>query len=203
MKNDLKRVLSRLEGFENPRIDLEQYLTPSELASDVVFTAYMQGDIEGKDVIDLGSGTGILGIGAAILGGNVSALEKDEDAFNIAKKNAKVAGVDLDFMLKDVGEVEKDFDTVVMNPPFSVHSDVGLSFWDNALESSSAVYGICPRGARDSIKSLVRSSSHRVEGVQEYEIGLPPSYGFHTEESRKTSVDLIVTRREELDNNGT
>ncbi|MFB6158839.1 MAG: METTL5 family protein [Candidatus Nanohalobium sp.] len=212
MKNQLRQILSQVADFEDPRIKLEQYITPPALAADLIYTAYMQGDIEDKKVVDLGTGTGILAIGAAKVGGEVTAVEKDQDALELAEKNAEEAGAKINFVEKDVeefcgkvgtegssasrnsGEL-RPFDTVVMNPPFSVHSDTGLSFWERAVEVSDAVYGISPRGARDSIKSLVRSSNHKLEGVQEYDIVLPASYGFHTEEGRETPVDLIITRR--------
>jgi putative methylase len=195
MKNELRKILSQVSDFEDPRIKLEQYITPPGLAADLIYTAYMQGDIEGKKVVDLGAGTGILAIGAAKAGGEVIAVEKDADALEAAQENAEEAGVDIEFVEEDVEDFSEKADTVVMNPPFSVHSDTGLSFWEKALKVSDAVYGISPRGARDSIKSLVRSSNHKLEGVQEYDIVLPASYGFHTEEGRETPVDLIITRR--------
>ena len=195
MKNDLKKALSKVSDFEDPKISLEQYITPPALAADLIFTAYMQGDVEGKKVADLGTGTGILGIGAGLLDAEVLAVEKDVSALKLAEENAEKLDVEIGFVESNVEGFEKSVDTVVMNPPFSVHSDIGLSFWEKAVDVSDAVYGISPRGARDSIKSLVRSSNHKLEGVQEYSIGLPPSYGFHTEESRETPVDLIITRR--------
>ena len=195
MKNDLKRVLSKVTGFEHPRIKLEQYVTPPALAADLVFTAYMQGDIEDKKVVDLGTGTGILGIGAAKLDGNVTAVEKDEDALEAAEKNAEKLDAEISFVESDIEDFKGGFDTVVMNPPFSVHSEIGLSFWEKALELGNNVYGISPRGARDSIKNLVRNSSHKLEDVQEYSIGLPPSYGFHTEQNRETPVDLVIAKK--------
>jgi putative methylase len=195
MKNELRRILSKVNDFEDPRIDLEQYITPPSLAADIVYTAYMQGDIEGKKVVDLGCGTGILSIGAAKIGGRVVGVEKDETALEIAEENAEKVDADVKFVEDDVSSFSGEFDTVVMNPPFSVHSEVGLEFWEKAVELSGVVYGVSPRGARDSIKSLVRSSNHKLEGVQEYSIVLPASYGFHTEEGRETPVDLIITRR--------
>ena len=195
MKNELRQILSQVSDFEDPRIKLEQYITPPALAADLVYTAYMQGDIEEKEVVDLGTGTGILAIGASKIDGKVTAVEKDSDALEIARENAESARTDIKFVEEDVEKVSESFDTVVMNPPFSVHSDIGLSFWEKAVEISDAVYGISPRGARDSIKSLVRSSNHKLEGVQEYDIVLPASYGFHTEEGRETPVDLIITKR--------
>ncbi|MFB6216919.1 MAG: METTL5 family protein, partial [Candidatus Aenigmatarchaeota archaeon] len=89
MKTELKKKLSRVEGFSQPRVELEQYVTPPELAADLIHTAYMQGDVEGKEVVDLGTGTGILAIGAALAGAQVTAVEKDSDAIEIARENAE------------------------------------------------------------------------------------------------------------------
>lgn len=155
----------------------------------------MQGDIENKKVADIGTGTGILAIGAAQLEAQVTAVEKDKKALKSAKENAEKLNADVNFVEDDVEDFTGDFDTVVMNPPFSVHSEIGLTFWEKALEISDTVYGISPRGARDDIKNLVRKSKHKLEGVQEYNIGLPPSYGFHTEQNRETPVDLIITKK--------
>lgn len=196
MKTELKKELSKVEDFEEPRISLEQYITPAALAADAVYTAYMQQDIEGLTVADLGTGTGILAIGAALAGAEkVKAYDKDEAALEQAKENAEKLGVRefIEFEKADIEEVEGNIDTVLMNPPFSVHSDVGLGFWGKACEISESVYGISPRGAREPIKDFVGNSSHEILGVEAYSIGLPPSYGFHTEESRETPVDLIIT----------
>ena len=196
MKNQLKKELSKVSDFEEPRIGLEQYMTPPALAADLVFTAYMQQDIEEKKVADLGTGTGILAIGAALAGAEkVKAYEKDEEALSQARENAEKLGVKefIEFEKADIEEVVEEADTVLMNPPFSVHSDVGLGFWGKACEISDSIYGISPRGAREPIKDFVGNSSHEILGVEAYSIGLPPSYGFHTEESRETPVDLIVT----------
>jgi len=200
VKTELKKQLSKVSDFKEPRISLEQYKTPSALAADLIFTAYMQQDIEGKKVADLGTGTGILAIGAALAGAKkVKAFEKDPEALKQAKNNAQKLGVRdfIDFIEADLEEIEGDFDTVLMNPPFSVHSDVGLSFWGKATELGDKVYGISPRGAREPIKDFVGNSSHEILGVEAYSIGLPPSYGFHTEESRETPVDLIITGKGE------
>lgn len=195
MKTELKKKLSELRDFEDPRISLEQYMTPPALAADLVHAAYMRGDIDGREVVDLGAGTGMLAIGAALAGGEVTAVEKDPEAVRLARENVEDAGVEVELVEEDVEEFSGGYDTAVMNPPFSVHSDTGLSFWQRAVEVADAVYGISPRGARSGIKDFVESSSHEITGVEPYSISLPPTYGFHTEEGRETEVDLIVSQR--------
>ncbi|WEL23186.1 METTL5 family protein [Candidatus Nanohalovita haloferacivicina] len=197
MKTELKKELSKISDFENPRISLEQYRTPPALAADLLHTAYMQGDIEGQKVADLGAGTGMLSIGAALLGAEVTAVEKEDDAVRLLHENLEKMNIDIEVIQQDIEDFELDVDTVLMNPPFSHHSDIGLKFWEKALEHSNAVYGISPRGMRERIKDFAGKSSHEVLAVEEFSISLPPSYGFHTEESHETEIDLIITRRKE------
>ena len=194
-KSNLVVKISQLEGFSSPKVSLEQYLTPPDLAADLIFTAFMQGDIEGKHVVDLGAGTGILGIAAELLGAKVTGVEKDPDALEIARKNAEKTGSDIEFVEDDIGIIQEKFDTVVMNPPFSVHSDEGMKFVEKAFSISDAVYMIANRSSRASIKDFAEESNHEIQAVEEFKISLPPTFGFHTEENRETPVDLIITRR--------
>ncbi|MFB6213505.1 MAG: METTL5 family protein [Candidatus Nanohaloarchaea archaeon] len=196
MKTELAQKLSRLEGFDSPKIQLEQYPTPPQLAADMIHAAYMQGDIEGKQVVDLGTGTGILAIGAALAGAEkVVAVEKDSEALEVARENARDAGVQelIDFVQKDVEEFTGDYDTCMMNPPFSVHSELLEEFYRAAFSVADAVYALGPRD--DSIKEFAREHGHKLLGAEDYSIGLESSYGFHTEEVRETDIRLIVTER--------
>lgn len=67
----LQSALEDLETFEDPNIELEQYTTSPLIAASVLHTAQMvYGDIKGKYVADLGCGSGVLCIGAALLEAN-------------------------------------------------------------------------------------------------------------------------------------
>jgi putative methylase len=197
-KSQLAIKLSQVEKFQQPKISLEQYITPPQLAADILHTAWMQGDIEEKKVVDLGTGTGIFAIGAALLGAKeVVAVEKDEDALEIAKQNAEELGFNnkIRFVSSDIGDFDEECDTVVMNPPFSVHSDIDIEFIQKAVELGETVYSVSHPGARKSIKDFVANSDHVLEALEEYEISLPPTYGFHTEENRETEIDVLITRK--------
>lgn len=64
----LQCELEDFETFENPKIELEQYTTSSHIAACILHTAqFVYADIENKTVADLGCGSGILCIGAALL----------------------------------------------------------------------------------------------------------------------------------------
>lgn len=61
---DLEAVLQAMEPFDTSvqKVDLEQYSTDAHLASRLIYTAATgYDDIEGKTVVDLGTGTAMLG----------------------------------------------------------------------------------------------------------------------------------------------
>ncbi|MDW8035724.1 MAG: 50S ribosomal protein L11 methyltransferase, partial [Candidatus Korarchaeum sp.] len=67
-KRELEIILQQLEGYRNPKPDLEQCPTPAKLAAAMIHMAYMLGDLEGRRVADLGCGNGILAIGSVLYG---------------------------------------------------------------------------------------------------------------------------------------
>ncbi len=56
-RRQLARTLESVDDFADPSVELEQYLTPPELAAHLTHLASLQGDLE-RPVIDLGTGTG-------------------------------------------------------------------------------------------------------------------------------------------------
>ena len=66
-KKQLEIALQEIPGHPDPRVDLEQYQTPSIIAADLLWNAAAIGDIEGFKVVDLGCGTGIFTLGSALM----------------------------------------------------------------------------------------------------------------------------------------
>ena len=99
----LEMTLQRISGYAHPRAVLEQYQTPAPLAARLLYHALMKGDIEGKTVCDLGCGTGVLAIGASLLGaGYVKGIDSDPDAVRRAEENAAQHDVHVEFIVADV-----------------------------------------------------------------------------------------------------
>jgi len=93
----LEIALEKVEGFETPNVNYEQYKTPATVAAPFLHLAFMSGDIEGKTVYDLGCGTGILSIGAALLGAKeVIGFDIDDGAVSNAVKNAAGMKAEID-----------------------------------------------------------------------------------------------------------
>ena len=193
-KTGLKKQLSKLSGFQDPRVELEQYATPPELAADMVHYLKMNGV---EQVVDLGTGTGVLAIAAELAGIDATGLEIDGDALKVARENAEELGVNPEFVHSDAAELSREFEACVMNPPFNVQSDEGLAFWRAALEHCELVLGLAGKGFEPRLKRLCDEFNHKVVDREAYRIGLPKSFEFHTEEFRETPVDLYVTRRKE------
>jgi len=99
-KKQLEILLERMEGFHNPIPELEQYATPACVAAEMLYLAYMHGDL--GVVCDLGCGTGMLAVGAALLGAKAIGVEVDTQALSVARRNADKMGVEVDFIQGDI-----------------------------------------------------------------------------------------------------
>ncbi len=87
-KSGLAIMLSQLETFRLPSIKAEQYSTDSESAAELLWFAHMHRNIEDKVIGDLGAGTGILGLGALMLGAKrVYFVENCRSALKTAHSN--------------------------------------------------------------------------------------------------------------------
>lgn len=147
-KRKLEILLEQVKGFESPDVRREQYATPAVVASELLYFAYMNGDLSGS-VADLGCGTGVLAIGAALLGTKkIIGIDSDIRALKVAQQNAKQLDVNVEWVCCDVRDFCGRFDTVVMNPPFGAQ-DKGNDrpFLDKALEIGSVIYSIHNAGS--------------------------------------------------------
>ena len=145
----IKSFLGQIQGFDRLKLreDLEQYMTPPEIACEVLnWIQSEHRDISGKFVVDLGSGTGMLSLGCSFMGAaHVVGLEVDEEATRIAQDNLKELGHrcgSVDFVLCNVldlrdGALPVKADTVIMNPPFGVRTP-GFDYKQYRKQNSSS-----------------------------------------------------------------
>ena len=191
-KRDLEIRLQNLAPFKEPKVELEQYPTHSSIATDVLFEAYANGDIAGKDVVDLGCGTGIFAIGASLLGASsVKAYDLDDGALAIAKDNADALGCDIDFIQADISEVEGKFDTALMNPPFgSQRKHADQPFLRTAMRVADVVYSIHMACTLDYLNKETQTFSKEIVGHRIYKYDIPHTFTFHTK--TKKSVDIVA-----------
>ena len=84
-------------------------------------------DLDGKEVLDIGTGSGCIAISLAknLPNVNVTALDISIDALEIAKENAKLNNVSFEFIHADIFEYKSDkkYDVIVSNPPYVLESE--------------------------------------------------------------------------------
>ena len=193
----LEMTLQRIAGYSHPRAALEQYQTPAPLAARLLYHALMKGDIEGKTVCDLGCGTGVLAIGAALLGTDcVRGVDSDPQVVKGAIANAALLEADVEFIVADVRDAALhgrlgSCDTVIMNPPFGAqkaHAD--RPFIDLALSIAPVTYSIFNAG---SIQFIATYTAERAE-IDERVGGVFPikrTFSFHTHDVQEIEVEIL------------
>lgn len=71
--------------------------------------------LPGSTVLDVGCGAGALTVGAALLGGQVTAIDVDQDAVHATAANAASNGVEVAASATPLGAVDHPFDVVIAN----------------------------------------------------------------------------------------
>jgi putative methylase len=196
-KNQLEIALQRLTPLTDRDPRLEQYPTPADIAADMLWEAFGAGDVEGRDVVDLGSGNGVFCIGAKLLGARRSVgVEVDPGAVTVAKENATAARVDVEFVEGDVASATGTFDTAIQNPPFGAqtrHAD--RAFIKKALELAPATYSLHLDGTQDFVSSMVQALGGRCRPVKRYKFEIPYAFEFHRKPSETVLVILFKFER--------
>lgn len=84
-------------------------------------------DLDGKEILDIGTGSGCIAISLAknLPNAKVTALDISSDALEVAKENAKMNNVNIEFIHADIFEYqsEKKYDVIVSNPPYVLESE--------------------------------------------------------------------------------
>lgn len=204
-KKELAVLLSKLKTFDKPKINLEQYQTEPEIAADALWIAYMNGDVKGKTIVDLGCGTGTFGLGALVLGAKkVYFIEFDKETLSLAKENKRfldaMLGKKLNarFLHQDVRSFKKKSDVVIQNPPFGVqktHTD--KLFLLKAMETAPVIYSFHKIESKRFIERFTEEYGYKPVSIKEYDLPLKRVYFFHTKRVYKIKVGLwkIVRNR--------
>lgn len=193
-KKDLEIRLENVDPHPHPDPDLEQYQTPSDLAADILFTAFINGHIKGKRVIDLGCGTGILSLGAGLLDAEeVHGYDIDEDSIEVAKNFAKKWNLSgrVSFHKKDIKNLRSKCDTVIMNPPFgSQTKGADLPFLKKSFEISDQVYTIHNYKTLDFLRDFISKMGHEIFLERGYELTIKRTFDFHTKE--RENIEVVI-----------
>jgi putative methylase len=218
-KLDLELFLSSLKPQPKPQAALEQYTTPEGIAANMLYlAAYTNGDIAGKRVLDLGCGTGRLGLGAAFLGaGEVVGIDVDPLAIHVARENRAKAGLAFELINGDINAIVGRFDTVLQNPPFGVQTrEADRGFLVKALEVGNHIYslhnhpevderlikmlkssgGMMQVQPNDFLERFIAKNGGLVTAVYAMLMTIPKMFDFHRKLKHDFVIDLYVIAKQ-------
>lgn len=200
-KRHLEMILQGIPPHKSPKVHLEQYTTPANIAADILWNAYSLGDIENKKIVDLGCGTGILAIGAALLGAEeVIGVDIDPDAIEVAKLQASKIGVDdiTNFISTDVQNIIQKADTVIQNPPFGAQKagtkNADRIFIKKAIEIAPITYSFHIKETEEFVEKFFNLLNGFTTYKFYYSFKIPKIYDFHQKE--KININVVVLRIE-------
>ncbi|HOC77084.1 MAG: RsmD family RNA methyltransferase [Candidatus Methanofastidiosum sp.] len=200
-KKQLEIFLSNLKEMEDPDMFEEQYTTPGDIAAEIALFAYHRGDIEGKTVIDLGSGTGRLGIASLLLGSKKTYfVEKDKRAVEILKDNLKTLTLKTNQILGEYEITEGDAllvllrgDTIIQNPPFGTKKrKMDTKFLKKAFEIGNVVYSLHKKGNYDFIRNFALENGFEL--VEMEDLNFPIKAMFEVHKKRKVIIEVELYR---------
>lgn len=199
-KSALAQQLGVVAGFDDPRADLEQYRTPPDLAAHLVHRADLEGDLQDRTVVDLGCGTGMLALAAALRGPDtVVGVDIDPGPLATARDNERKVGstTSVSWVRADATRVPlsppAEETTVVMNPPFGAqsgneHADRG--FLATAAETASVSYSLHNAGSEEFVRSFAADNGGSVTHAFAAEFEVPHQFDFHAEQSQDIDAEL-------------
>lgn len=197
-KKQLAIALSKLKTFEKPIAKLEQYQLDSEIAAEVLWFAFMNNDIKDKIIADLGCGTGILGIGALLLGARkVYFLDIDNSALLLTKQNINFLNLQNAVLVhKEVIEFKEKVDTVIQNPPFGVQLPYAdKPFLEKAMQISNTIYSFHKIESKQFIKNLTSQNNFSVKNILEFTLKLKKTQKFHEKEKYEVEIGCWHLKR--------
>jgi putative methylase len=168
----------------------------------------VQGDLAGQTVVDLGTGTGMLALGAAFRGpARVLGLDRDPAALSQARENERRVEPPeaIDWLLADATRaplcfsdsagLDREETTVLMNPPFGAqtgneHAD--RAFLATASEIAGVSYSIHNAGSQDFVEAFAADEAGEVTHAFRADLDLPRRFDHQT--SERETIDAEVFR---------
>ena len=194
----LEMLLQQIESFVDPTPDLEQYPITTRGASIILtIIGNTYNDILDKIIGDLGCGTGILAIGAALLGAKeVVGVDIDEKQLKTAQTNAIKLDVSekVRWLKLDVQDFSTSLEIIIQNPPFGIQQKPSMDtiFLKQAIKHASTIYSIHKSGekVRTYLRKFIQNQNATVDAIIPIEISLPHLYKFHRKKRYPIKIDL-------------
>jgi putative methylase len=195
-RKTIERALSKVPEFPSPDPELEQVATPAPIATDLLFEAYHLDDLGGKAVLDFACGTGILGLGAGLLGAMpVYGFDIDEEAVELAREAARELGVSqATFEVAAVDEMaDVPGDTVLCNPPFGAQDEgADRPFLRAAAEAGDVCYTFHMATTDTWVEERIEELGGEVTHTFGFNFPLEAQFFFH--DNSEEDINVVVKR---------
>ncbi|CAD26489.1 similarity to HYPOTHETICAL PROTEINS with N6-adenine methyltransferase signature [Encephalitozoon cuniculi GB-M1] len=194
---ELKIELTKVRDFSKMSVGLEQYMTPPDIAASMVSVIHSTyGDIEGKSILDLCCGTGMLSFACSYFSPSyILGVDLCPVALEIFRQNSLEFQINADLLrcsIDDLIFINGRFDTAIINPPFGTkirHADTRAV--DKALELCNVVYSLHKTSTREYMVKRYPGA----EVLAEIRYELPRKHDFHKKDKRSVGVDFIRIER--------
>ena len=192
----LAMQLSSLTPHPCQSIELEQYPTEGNLAAAWLTKIDIGDGFEGKHVLDLGAGNGVLGIGAAFLGAkHVTMVECDAMTVEVLQENVRnVDGMAMCTILESRVEgrplaLEVPVDMAIMNPPWGVQTKrADRAFFETIFAMQIPLIHFIHSIEAEHLLPLAYENGYELHSIYQDDFRLPPAYAHHSKNKASTRI---------------
>lgn len=190
--------LSSLAPHPQHDAQLEQYATEGDLAARWLGEIHTFGDLEGRPVVDVGAGNGILGLGAMLLGASsLLMVEADQEVLAVAGSNAELLGLEATLLCRTLSAEEGlptiEGSTVVANPPWGFQAKgADRPVLEGIFSSDAEVVHLMHHAEAVHVVPLAHHLGWQAEDVLVSAFRLPPVHAHQG--SGRRSTDVICRR---------
>ena len=123
---------------------------------------------------------------------SVTGVDADSRALGLAQENAKMAGVEVEWVQSEVEEFDGSYDVVLMNPPYGtrkIHAD--RRFLDKSFQLAPVTYTMHKSSTRNYLAEYVQRAGRRIDEVRSMTLEIPHLFSFHRKSSESVQVDIL------------
>jgi len=188
--------LSSLVPHPCQSVELEQYPTEGNLAAAWLTKIDLGDGFEGKHVLDLGAGNGILGIGAAFLKArHVTMVECDPITVDALQSNIRdVDGTSMCTIIEAMVDgtalnLEQPADMVIMNPPWGVQTQrADRVFFETIFAMEIPIVHFIHSIDAEHLLPLAHSNGYELHSIYQDDFRLPAAYAHHSKNKASTRI---------------
>ena len=196
MKKNTLEKLHQVRGFAKAKAKKEQYLTPINIVSKLINAQ----EVQDKTILDLGAGTGTLGIAAILEGAkHVTFIEEDNDAIDILKDNLVRLDISQNaytIIHAPLSLTDVHSDIVLMNPPFGTRNEnIDKFFLEYAIMHANIVNTLHKTSTKEFIKQRAQELGAVIIDEEDLKYPLAHSMDHHTKDKKTIEVTRFCFKK--------